>query len=352
MQLFNTTHISNIIIKKHLPLSILFVWILLVPQTIHSASLLYPEIRKQSVGIESYALNIFCTETIDKKYLKAISGSGVFLSDPTQAKSIILTNAHVARHLLDKNKSCTGRTGSPAVTTHRLTLRYIPSFWLQTNGSYVIGDPNKDSTGEFDFAIIEAQKIEKFDTKKKTQSVYDIFKPTLHFQLKEYEDKTTEGSIFSYPAQKTLSKNIFNPLYVKQDNIQIREVYNSPTYQESDSLLDTQGSLNIDHGSSGGMVLLQNISNNLIGLSSILIQENNPQIVRVVTLKHVFSIINKDLGVINSSQSEVFSDILKTAQKQKISDESIFNIFKNNKLTALLELQTRKTLLNLGISTK
>lgn len=349
MQLFN---ISHTVTKKHTSLILFYLWIFFVSQTTHSASLLYPEIRKQSSGIESYALNIFCTETINKKYLKAISGSGVFLSDPTQTKSMILTNAHVARHLLDKNKSCVGRTGSPAVSTHKLTLRYIPSFWLQANGSYVIGDPNKDSTGEFDFAIIEAQKTGKLITQKKTQSIYDIFKPTLRFQLKEYDDKTANGSIFSYPAQKTLSKNIYSPLYMKQDSIQIREVYNSPTYQESDSLLDTQGSLHIDHGSSGGMVLLQNTNNNLIGLSSILIQENNPQIVRVVTLKHVFSVINKDLGIINSNQSEIFSSILKTAEKQKISDESIFNIFKNNKLTALLELQTRKTLLNIGISTK
>ncbi len=315
---------------------------------------LYPEINKKSVGLESYAVNIFCTETVNKKYIKVVSGSGVFLSDPDQDKSVILTNAHVARHLLDKNKKCVGRTGSPAATTHKLTLRYIPSFWLQSNGEYVIGDPNKDSTGEFDFAIIEAQKNKI--TSKKTKTVYDIFKPTLSFQLKDYDNNLStsyfQGSIFSYPAQKTLSKNVYNPLYIKKDPIHVSEVYSSPTYNETDSLLDTEGSINIDHGSSGGMVVLQNITNNLIGLSSVLIHENIPQIVRVVTLKHIFSVIEKDLGLINTNQSDVFAQILKNAEEQRIADDSFIHVFQNNKLTSLLEQQTRKTLFNLGIITK
>lgn len=348
MQLFNAPLSHKIFIS----LGTFYLCILFSSYTAHSASLLYPEINKQSVGVESYAVNIFCTEVFNKKFLKAISGSGVFLSNPTETKSIILTNAHVARHLLDKNKKCVGRTGSPAVSTHKLTLRYIPSFWLQSNGSYIIGDPNKDSTGEFDFALIEAQKVEIQTTKKKSVSVYDVFKATLQFQLKDYGDKSPQGLIFSYPAQKTLSKNIYSPLYIKKDFVSVRDVYSSPTYQESDSLLDTQGSTHIDHGSSGGMVLLQSISNNLIGLSSILIKESNPQIVRVVTLRHIFSVIEKDLNLINSTQSDIFSEILKNAQKQKLLDESILNIFKNNKLTSALELQTRITLLNLGIPVK
>lgn len=349
MQLFNTPT-SYRTLKAFVFL--FYIQVLLThPHTTGAAtSLLYPEINKQSVGIESYTVNIFCTEIINKKYLKAVSGSGVFLSDPTETKSIILTNAHVARHLLDKNKNCVGRTGNPAVSTHKLILRYIPSFWLQSNGSYIIGDPNKDSTGEFDFAIIEAQKNKI--TTKKSVSVYDVFKQSLKLQLRDYIDKASQGIIFSYPAQQTLSRNIYNPLYLKKDSMVVKEVYNSPTYKESDSLLDTHGSVNIDHGSSGGMVLLQNTQNNLIGLSSILIKENNPQIVRVVTLKHVFSVIEKDLNLANSAQSDVFSEILKNAQNQKISDESILNVFKNNKLTATLELQTRKTLLNLGIPVK
>ena len=68
----------------------------------------------------------------------------------------------------DNKKKCVGRTGNPAITTHKLTLRYIPSFWLKDNNKYVIGDPNKNSTGEFDFALIESEKIKNTSTNKKT----------------------------------------------------------------------------------------------------------------------------------------------------------------------------------------
>ena len=46
---------------------------------------------------------MYCVETA-KKYVKAASGSGVFLSNPSETNGVIVTNAHVARHLLDSNK--------------------------------------------------------------------------------------------------------------------------------------------------------------------------------------------------------------------------------------------------------
>ena len=349
MKLFNTTFY-----KKDLYIILFLLHIFFISNTSAATLSLYPEINKQSAGLESYAMNIFCTETVQKKYIKAVSGSGVFLSNPSDTKGVVLTNAHVARHLLDKNKKCVGRTGSPAVATHKLTLRYIPSFWLRSNGQYIIGDPNKESTGEFDFAVIEVQKLPS--TVKKVSTIYDVLKPSLQFQLKDYAENSTlpyaQGSIVSYPAQKTLSKNIYNPLYIKKDSIRVQEVYRSPTHNESDSLLDTTGSTQVDHGSSGGMVVLEGFSNNLVGLSSVLIKDNIPQIVRVVTLRHVFSVIDRDLGLINTNQADVFLQILKSAQEKRLSDESLMNIFKNDKLTSLLEQQTRDTLYGLGIIKK
>ncbi|MES2985914.1 MAG: hypothetical protein V4686_02195 [Patescibacteria group bacterium] len=324
-------------------------------KTFAASVALYPEINKQNTGIENYAINIFCTEILNKKYIKAVTGSGVFLSNPDDQKNIILTNAHVARHLLDKNKKCVGRTGNPAATTHSLVLRYIPSFWLQENGAYIIGDPNKNSTGEFDFAIVETNRIQP---KKKTATLYEIFKPTLKLQLKQYTDTTlntsgfSKGLILSYPADKTLSKNIYNPLYLKHDSVQIKQVYSSPTLREEDSLIDTIGSTNIDHGSSGGMVVMQGVTNNLIGLSSVLIQANNPQIVRVITLKHIFSVIEKELNLSKAINVDVFVRTLREAQANNLNDTSLISMLKNQKLTATLEQQTRITLYNLGIISK
>lgn len=351
MKLFNTHNVSQ---KTHLA-KICFLYIFIFIYTTYVSEIsaapltVYPEINKQNSGIESYAMNIFCTEIVDKKYIKAITGSGVFLTNPDDKKNVVLTNAHVARHLLDKNKKCVGRTGTPAVTTHTLVLRYIPSFWLQNNGGYIIGDPNKESTGEFDFALIETDKLQ---VKKKPSTLYDTFKAELKFQMKDYGTGYSQGLIFSYPAEKSLSRNVYNPLLLKKDNFQIKDVYSSPALQEPDSLIDTTGSINIDHGSSGGMVILQGVTNNLIGLSSILIQANNPQIVRVVSLKHIFTVIEKDLGLNQTAQNDVFIKILQDSRSKTISDQSLITIFKNQKLTALLEQQTRNTLLNLGIISK
>lgn len=351
MKLFNTCNYNK---KTYLEKICLFYFIVFIYTTnlseiSASPVKIYPEINKQNSGIESYAMNIFCTEIIDKKYIKAITGSGVFLANPDDKKNVVLTNAHVARHLLDSKKKCVGRTGTPAATTHTLTLRYIPSFWLQSNGAYIIGDPNKESTGEFDFALIETEKIE---AKKKKATLYDTFKPELKFQMKDYGTGYTQGHIFSYPAEKSLSRNIYNPLLLKKDNIEIKQVYSSPALQETDSLIDTVGSIHIDHGSSGGMVILQGVTNNLIGLSSILIQANKPQIVRVVSLKHIFTVMEKELGLSRASQSDVFIKILQDARSKTFSDQGLISIFKNQKLTATLEQQTRETLINLRIISK
>lgn len=301
-------------------------------------------------NLNDYTLNIFCTETT-KTYVKAVSGSGVFLTDPRDTQGVILTNAHVARHLLDQSKQCVGRTGSPAVTTHRLKLRYVPSFWLNNHNQYIIGDPDQSSTGEYDFAIIETEIIKP---KKTTNSVYDVLKQNLSLRFDNYARTPLIGNtyIYSYPAQQTLSKNIYNPLFQKKDTVTIGEVYASPAYGEPNSLLDVIGSSQIDHGSSGGMVVSVDTQNSLVGISSILIKSNQPQIVRVVTLRHVFSVMEKDLSRINNAQTDSFLQIIQNSLKKQDNDLNISAILKNPKLTSVLELNTRTTLINLHIISK
>ncbi len=299
--------------------------------------------------IEDYTLNIFCTEK-GKTYVKAISGSGVFLTDPDNNDNIILTNAHVARHLLDSKKSCVGRTGSPAATTHKLTLRYIPSHWLGANDTYVIGDPDQSSTGEYDFALIEASRIVK-KTKTKT-NIYQVFRPKLYIKISDYKPSyysNTSHFIYSYPAQKTLSLSIYSPLYRKKDKVEIGDIYQSPTLGKNDSLLDAIGSTYVDHGSSGGMMLSIDTTHSLTGLSSILIKDTRPQIVRIVTMRHVFDVLDNELASIRTQQSETYSPLIKEILSQNKVDVSVYSILKNQKLTAILEENTRKTLIDLNI---
>ncbi len=97
---------------------------------------------------------------------------------------------------------------------------------------------------------------------------------------------------------------------------------------------------------------MQGVTNNLIGLSSVLIQANNPQIVRVITLKHIFSVIEKELNLSKAINVDVFVRTLREAQANNLNDTSLISMLKNQKLTATLEQQTRITLYNLGIISK
>ena len=308
-------------------------------------------INKNNDTLDTYLINIFCSESAGK-YVKVASGSGVFLSNPDETLGVVLTNAHVARHLLDSNKKCVGRTGSPTKTTHTITLRYIPYYWLDRNNKYVIGDPDQNSTGEFDFAIIESKKIKPL--KKDTLNIYTALKTSPKLKISNYEDRSFLNSvyIYSYPAQQTLSKNVYNPLYQKKDLVTVSSVYSSPSQNIKDSLLDVVGSKNVDHGSSGGMVVSQGQSNSIIGLSSILIKNNAPQTVRVVTIKHILSVLEYDLNNINKAQTDPFLSTIKEILNKKDVDNidiSLVQILKNIKLTSVLEQYTRETLIKLNI---
>ena len=305
-------------------------------------------INKTNEKLDNYLINIFCSET-SSRYVKVASGSGIFLSNPDDDVSVVLTNAHVARHLLDANKKCVGRTGSPTATTHTVILRYIPYHWLDNNNRYIIGDPDQSSTGEFDFAIIEAKRIKPI--KKDASNIYAALRTDPKLKIANYDEQNFLKSIYiySYPAQQALTKNVFNPLYQKKDLVRVSTVYASPSQNIQDSLLDVVGSKNVDHGSSGGMVVSQGSSNSIIGLSSILIQGNAPQTVRVVTIKHVLAVLQGDLQKINNAQTDSFLSIIKDMLLKREAEMSVALILKNIKLTSVLEQYTRETLIKLSI---
>lgn len=305
-------------------------------------------ISKNNDHLSSYLINIFCSES-STKYVKVASGSGIFLSNPNEDVSVVLTNAHVARHLLDSKKKCVGRTGSPTTTTHTLVLRYIPYYWLNKHNQYVIGDPDQTSTGEYDFAILEAKRIKPLPSK--SSNVYTALSTNPKLKISNYDEKNYLNNtyIYSYPAQAILTKNINSPLYQKKDIVTVSNVYANPNENIQESLLDVIGSKYIDHGSSGGMVISQGVSNSIIGLSSILIKSNSPQTVRVVTMRHVLSTIQNDLQKINNAQTDPFLYLIKDWLVKKDVDMSLVQIFKNIKLTSVLEQYTRDTLKNLNI---
>ncbi len=306
--------------------------------------------KKINQNTTPYLINIFCTQS-HQQGLKVVSGSGVFLSKPSDNDGFILTNAHVARHLLDLNKKCVGRTGSPALTTHTLILRYIPSQWLNEHSKYITGDLDQSSTGEYDFAIIETKKIKP---SKKDSNIYSALEQSLKLKMSNYNEvKYLDNTyIYSYPAQSILSKNINNSIYQKKDLVSVLKTYSSPKENIEESLLDVTGSRYIEQGSSGGMVISQGLSNSIIGLSSVLIKNNYPQTVRVVTIKHILSTIQKDIEKINTAQTDPFLYLIKEMLNKKEIDISLIQILKNSKLTSSLEEYTKNTLVNINVLKK
>ena len=97
------------------------------------------------------------------------------------------------------------------------------------------------------------------------------------------------------------------------------------------------------------MVIFQGQNNYLLGLSSVMIREDKPQIIRVVTLKHVLTTIKNDLTLINNAQVDPFSIIIDQMLSNKENELTVAQIFKNIKLTSVLEKNTKDTLIRLGV---
>jgi S1-C subfamily serine protease len=99
-------------------------------------------------------VNIVCYAPFGSR-IHSISGSGVFV-DP---KGIILTNAHIAQHLLlrEQGVSCTVRTGAPAIDAYKASLVFISGAWVEENAK-LLATSMPVGTGEHDFALLVVTK--------------------------------------------------------------------------------------------------------------------------------------------------------------------------------------------------
>lgn len=100
----------------------------------------------------SALVNILC-ETASGSF-RSISGSGVII-DP---RGVILTNAHIAQHVLlsespEMGLTCTIRSGAPAAGRWVARVLYIPPVWVESH-AHEIRTSRPTGTGEHDYALL------------------------------------------------------------------------------------------------------------------------------------------------------------------------------------------------------
>jgi len=197
-------------------------------------------------------VNIICT-TKNPGVLASITGSGVII-DPHGA---ILTNAHVAQHILLEsvmdNKTCSIRQGRPAHEEYKAEVLYLPPIWIEENAE-LITEKEPRGTGEYDFALLRITESTNGSTLP-NNFAYIAPDPSASGNTAETItlDRGDYVFVLSYPAEFLDGHDVFDSLQLLYARSEIQELF---TFGESGlDLLGMTGSLVAQRGSSGGAVV-------------------------------------------------------------------------------------------------
>ncbi len=210
------------------------------------------EILSTEEKIKKAVVNIFCSRTVGNKIQK-ITGSGVIIDE----KGVIITNAHVAEYFLlaesNNNTDCSIRTGSPAITSYKAKLVYLPTAWVNANKNN-LSLATLTGTGQDDYAILVITGRARTDA------------PNIPLEFLETTDDypSQNQSVFvaGYPAGFSEVRLLDSALYelTKPTTITRLSSFNG----SSADVVNTGPTSVAEHGSSGGGVIDTN--GNLIAL--------------------------------------------------------------------------------------
>jgi S1-C subfamily serine protease len=192
-------------------------------------------------------VNILCT-TGGGGYFNPISGSGVVVD----GRGIILTNAHVGQFFLLRdyggpdNVDCTIRTGSPAASTYRAELLFLPPRWIAANASK-ISSQDPTGTGQDDYSLLLITGI--IAPGGTLPSTF----PALPLSLEEPQ-VGEEVLLAAYPAGLLGGETIQQNLYQSSAFSTIGALYSFNELTHVD-LFSLAGSVVSQSGSSGGAVV-------------------------------------------------------------------------------------------------
>lgn len=169
-----------------------------------------PSLSSDSINEKARAalVNIYCVAQPGLG-LSSIIGSGVII-DP---RGIVLTNAHIAEHLLLKEYkipnavTCYIRNGSPARTMYTADLIYIAPGWIEKNASNIASGDRRSGYGEEDYAFL---LISETATETPLPQIF----PYLPIEYREAAvDKGETLFSLGYPAELLPESNKVNSLY-------------------------------------------------------------------------------------------------------------------------------------------
>jgi hypothetical protein len=153
-------------------------------------------------------VNIYC-EADSLSLLPSTIGSGMLI-DP---RGIILTNAHVAEHLLlesyrvPKAIQCYARNGSPARIAYKVNLLYLPATWVTENAAYITQSTQRRAgLGKNDFALL-------YITESATDAPLPSSFPYITVEYTDVVDVGEEVFSVAYPAELLPDRNKLNALY-------------------------------------------------------------------------------------------------------------------------------------------
>lgn len=201
--------------------------------------------------------------------LPSIIGSGMMI-DP---RGIIVTNAHVAEHMLLKDYKvpnaieCTIRNGSPARLAYKAELLYLPPSWIEKNASSIVSRKISNGFGDDDYAFL-------YVTGSATETPLPETFFSLPIELREMASSKGEMVLsVGYPAELLPDRNKITTLYPITAFSTIKNLY---TFTEN--LLDSlylSGNAVSQTGASGGGVLT--LDGKLVGLIATVSDSSTPE---------------------------------------------------------------------------
>ncbi|OGG41753.1 hypothetical protein A2837_00865 [Candidatus Kaiserbacteria bacterium RIFCSPHIGHO2_01_FULL_46_22] len=236
--------------------------------------------------IQDATVNLYCRTKVGNKEVSS-TGSGVLID----SRGIILTNAHVAQYFLLNGKdskltaNCSVRTGSPAKTSYKAEVLYMPKSWLTENASKSTKEFSK-STGENDFAILYISDAEKGELPEQF--------PTLALGILVQLKKDDAATVAGYPAGSLKFNDVRNKLKFlsASTTITTTQSFQSGTVD----LISLSPSKVASAGVSGGPVVS---SSTVIGLATTMgtSKKKEGASLRAITVPYIDRVVRAETGL-------------------------------------------------------